>query len=421
MDSASQFEQETIIDQLEDVMNEHDIPLPQPTTGFIISHIGIPRLKTLLSLIGEAKGRVLIAIRLALLAASTSIMVASFQNSSTGITLSGNPWNSLLSAFVSLQGGLVFILTGYILVPISLFIGTLIIMTIDLPMYWLLRDRPRSLGIWLMLSLSIWLLLSIGLGIILESTIVWGLDLFPEGASQIYILILGASFVIAMIHGLCFIGLGRECVRRFHPSFIRLEGQIVAVRAHLVGHNILRWPFADLSRMPNSRLEIQVFNRETSVMWAKTIILLITSAFMDYGYSTYGSLPTTDLNLIITLSFLLAIILSLTVFLVIKDLKRGLRTYWSATLAIILVLFCGGIILSIAGGLVFAIVLKLVGTIMLGLVSMKTRSIVIERPEVLDSIYYAHLLKQMSSEDARRFSREILDKLQVVIPKTPNQ
>ena len=133
-----------------------------------------------MSLIRRGKGRVVLAIRFLTLILSSFSLFLALQNNLTGVTLSGDPLFPFIEVSGSPLGILNVSLTAYLLVPIALILGTLVLLSVDLPMYWLFRNDDVGLKIWVVFSTLLWFIITVPLGIVVESSITWLLVIFPD-------------------------------------------------------------------------------------------------------------------------------------------------------------------------------------------------------------------------------------------------
>ncbi len=417
MNTTDESERKTGLVRLESTLTSHDISLKQPTNGFIISTIGAPGLGTLMSLIRRGKGRVILAIRLLTLVLSSLSLLFALQNSLTGVALSGDPLFPFTEVSGSPLGILNVSLTAYLLVPIALILGTLVLLSVDLPIYWLFRNDDVGLKAWVVFSTSLWFIITVPLGILVESSITWLLVIFPDVISQVYVGLLGGAFCIWVIELMIFFAVGREFIRIFQSQFIKIEGRMIAVRDFLTKRNYMKWPFSGVLGATGTALNRSIFVRESWINWFRVIIFVSFSVCIDYALSEFGPAPLIPFTESILLTLIGVVVFILVFFVINNGLRKSVHTYWSAFLVVTSVIFIEGMVLSLVCGFIFALISKIIGLLFMVILSLSVSTQINENPDILNPIYFRYLLSTMSSEDIRAFVGDTLDQLDKALPQ----
>ncbi len=416
MSPDNELQQSNELARVQAALETHNIPIQQPTTSLIFSHIGLPRLGVMAKWIRKGNGMILLAFRVILIFLSSIAFFIAAQQGYTGVTLSGDPWLPLTEVIGAPLDLLAVLLSAYILVPINLILGQLILLYLDLPMYWLFKNDSRQLWLWVIISTFVWFTLAMAIGLFIEGAITWGVVLFPEIVSQLYIVLLVGVFTSGMIELVLLFALTREIIRVSRPMFLQLEGRFMAVRDYVTKRPFMRKPFSSLFDKPSTSINQSIFIRESLMNWIRALILVIFGMGVAFVLPDFGALSSAPLieSIVLTLVGLAA--MGLVLYIVINGLKRGIRTYWSAFLFMTFVITVEAMFLSLFCGFNFALASMIAGLLSFAILSLKVRQMIDENPGVLTTIYFRYLLGRMSTDEAHDFIEDTLNQLSEVLP-----
>jgi hypothetical protein len=417
MSPTNEFQQSRELVHVEAALETHNIPMKQPTTSLILSHIGFPRLSSMAKWIRKGNGKILLAIRIILATLSVIIFFIATQQGYTGVTLSGNPWLPLTEVIGSPLDLLTVLLNSYILIPTNLILGQLILLYLDLPICWLLKNDRHRLWFWVIISTFVWFIVALAIGLFIEGAITWGLVLFPEGASQMLVVLLGGVFFSGMIELVFLFALTREIIRISRPKFIQIEGRFMAVRDYVTNRRYMKRPFSAISEQPSTSINHSIFIRESWMNWIRVLILIGFGIGIEFVLPEFGALSLTPLAGSVFLTLVGLVVLGLALYSIINGLKRGLRTYWSAFLSMTFVIIVEGMFLSLFCGFVFALASTIAGLLVLVILNLKIRQLIDENPGILNPIYFRYLLAGMSSDEVHAFIEDTLDHLSEALPQ----
>lgn len=403
--------------QLETTLKTYNIPIQQPTIGFNISHIGFPRLSSMAEWIRKGKGLILLTLRVILVALSVLVFFIAMQQDYIGVMLSGNPWLPLTEVIGSPVELLTVLLSEYIVVPINLVLGQLILLYLDLPIYWLFKDDNHRLSYWVIISTFVWFIAGLTVGLFVEGAITWGLVLFPEGVGQMPIVLLGGVFISGMIELVFLFAFTREIIRVTHPKLMQIEGRFIAVRDYVTNRRYMKRPFSAISKYPAASFNHSIFMRESLMNWIRVLILIGLGIGIDLVLPDFGMLPLVPLIESIFLLLVVLIVLGLASYIVISGLRRGIRTFWSAFLFITFVIIVEGMFLSLFCGIFFALASMGAGLLVLIILNLRVRQLVDDNPGLLNPIYFRYLLAKMSPNEAHSFIEDTLNQLNEVLPQ----
>jgi hypothetical protein len=403
--------------RLKATLETHNIPVQQPTTGVIISRIGFPRLGSMVKWIRKGNGIVLVTVRVIFVILSLIVFFIAIQQGWTGVTLSGNPWLPLTEVVGSPLDLFTVLLSSYILIPTNLILGQLILIYLDLPMYWLFKNDRHRLWFWVMISSFVWFIIALATGLFVEGAITWGLVLFPEGVSQIQVLLLGGVIVSGMIELLFLFALTREIIRISRPEFIQIEGRFMAVRDYAANRRYLRWPFSAISEQSPTSINHSIFMRESWMNWIRVLILIGFSVGIEFVLPEFGALASAPLIGSVFLTLVGLVVLGIALYIIITSIERGIHTFWSAFLSITVVIIVEGMFLSVFCGFIFALALTIAGLLVLAILNLKVRQLIDETPSILNPIYFRYLLAGMSSDEVNAFIEDTLDQLSEALPQ----
>ncbi|MHA2423574.1 MAG: hypothetical protein ACXAEF_02230 [Candidatus Thorarchaeota archaeon] len=402
---------------LEATLEPHNIPTRQPTTSLILSHIGFPRLGSMAKTIRKGNGIFLLATRIILATLSSIIFIIANQQDYTEVILSGNPWLPLTEVIGSPLDLVTVLLNTYILVPSNLILGQLILLYLDLPMYWLLKSDSRRLWFWVITSTLLWFIVAVASGLFVEGAITWGLSVFPEGASQLHVAILGGVCISGMIELMLLFAWTREVIRLSRPKFMQIEGRFMAVRDYITKRSYMKKPFSSIFKQAQTTSSQFFFIRESLMNWIRVLILIGVGIGIFFVLPDFGVLSTTPLIGSVFLTLVGLVVLGLTLLFVISGLRKGLRTFWSAFLFITFVIIVEGMFLSLFCGFNFALASTIVGLLVLAILNLQIRKLVGESPGILNPIYFRYLLTRMNSDEVQAYIGDTLNQLSKALPQ----